>query len=222
MPFPRSNRPSVPLPLRLRRLVLRRRRLLAALLCCAAAGSTVQALIPAEARSSEVVVAAADLPAGQLLSPDDLRLVSVPVQALPPGYSTEISSVTGQRLATPLIQGSPLTATSLVGTGLLTGAPPGTAAVAVRPADPAMAALLSPGQLVDVILVGPSGLETPGPVSVLAAAAPVLWISPAASAWPAEASAEAGTVVLAAGSDDAAALAAASAAGAVHLVLTGG
>ncbi|MDN3482190.1 Flp pilus assembly protein CpaB [Arthrobacter sp. APC 3897] len=207
----------------MRRFLLRRRRLLAALLFCAAAGTAVQALLPPAAGEVSVVVSAADLPAGAVLTSRDLRTITVPAAAVPPGSFAAPGQTAGRRLATALQQGSPVLQTSLVGSGLLTGAPPGSVAVAVRPADPAMAGLLVPGQLVDVVLAGPDGLQNPdGPV-LLAAGTPILWTAAAdgAAAWPGSAETDA-LVVLAAAPDQAAALAAASGSGQVHLVLTGG
>lgn len=207
--------------LRLRRFMLRRRRLLAALTCCAAAGVAVQSLLPPESGGHALVVSAADLPAGAVLTAGDLRTVAVPEAAVPPDSFTSPDQAAGRRLATPLTRGSPLMQTSLVGTGLLTGAPPGTVAVSVRPADPAMARLLSPGQLVDVVAGSSDGQVSADPV-LLASAVPVLWTAAdGASAWPG--SAETGAlVVLAAAPAQAAALAAASGTGQVHLILTGG
>ena len=219
-----QSRPSQsgPVRSRLRRFVLRRRRLLAALLCCAAAGTGVQALLPPDSGEVRIVVSAADLPAGAVLTEQDLKILAVAAAAVPPGSFTAVAQLSGERLATPLKQGSPLMPTSLVGAGLLTGAPPGSVAVSVRPADPAIVQLLNPGQLVDVVLGHPDGLQPSGPPTVLAADAPILWTAEdGAEAWPGAGDSGA-VVVLAAAPGEAAALAAASGAGQVHLILTGG
>lgn len=214
--------PAAALVLRVRRFLIRRRRVLAALLCCAAAGTAVQALLPPDPGTVSLVIAASDLPAGSLLSAQHLRTVSVAASAVPPDSFTAAAQLSGRRLATPLKRGSPLMQTSLVGTGLLTGAPPGSVAVSVRPADPAIVALLAPGQLVDVVLAGPDGQQPAGNPQVLAAHAPVLWTAPdGASPWPGATEGGA-VVVLAAAADEAAALAAAAGAGHIHLILTGG
>ena len=150
------------------------------------------------------------------------RASAVAAAAVPPGSFTAVAQLSGERLATPLKQGSPLMPTSLVGAGLLTGAPPGSVAVSVRPADPAIVQLLNPGQLVDVVLGHPDGLQPSGPPTVLAAGAPILWTAEdGAEAWPGAGDSGA-VVVLAAAPGEAAALAAASGAGQVHLILTGG
>ena len=214
--------PAAALGLRLRRFLLRRRRLIAALLCCAAAGTAVQALLPADPGKVSLVVAAADLPAGALLTAGDLQTVPVAASAVPPDSFTDTAQLPGRRMATPLKRGSPVMQTSLVGVGLLTGAPPGSVAVAVRPGDPALIQLIAAGQLVDVILGGADGeLGAASPI-VLAADAPVLWTSQdGTGSWPG--SEESGAVVvLAAAPTEAAALAAASGSGRIHLVLTGG
>lgn len=192
------------------------------MLCCAAAGTAVQALLPADPGEVSLVVSAADLPAGALITAGDLQTVPVAASAVPPGSFTDPAQLSGRRLATPLQRGSPLMQTSLVGAGLLTGAPPGSVAVAVRPGDPALVQLISAGQLVDVILGGAEGDSGTASPEVLAADAPVLWTSPEGTgSWPG--SEESGAVVvLAAAPGDAAALAAASGSGRIHLVLTGG
>ncbi|WP_258059866.1 Flp pilus assembly protein CpaB [Arthrobacter sp. ZGTC212] len=222
-PYPApSPRFASALRLRLKRFLLRRRRLIAALLCCAAAGTAVQALLPPAAGENPLVVSASDLPAGAVLTSRDLRTVTVPAATMPPGSFAAPGQVAGQRLATPLKQGSPVLQTSLVGKGLLTGAPPGSVAVAIRPADPAMVALLAPGQLVDVVLAGSDGMQHSDSPVLLASGAPILWTAAdGASAWPGSAETDA-MVVLAAAPDQAAALASASGSGLVHLILTGG
>lgn len=198
---------------------MRTRRLLAALFCCAAVGVTVQALMPEDAAQTPVVTAGSDLPAGQTLEEGSLAVRTLPAGAVPPGTFSSPSELAGRRLATPLLAGTPVSETSLVGAGLLTGAPPGTAAVPVRPADPSVLELLRPGQLVDVVQSGSDPYGEPGAATVLAAAVPVLWTSPAAAgSWPGDGS-ESGLVVVAAAPNEASALAAAS--GSLHLVITG-
>ena len=64
-----------------------------------------------------------------------------------------------------------------MGPGLLTGAPPGSAAVPLRMADPSSIQLVSPGQLVNVVLTSGNGYEQASPSKVLAKAVPVLWTS---------------------------------------------
>ena len=134
-----------------RRFIIRRRRLLALLACCAAAGFAVEALAPADAERAAVVRAARDLPVGSVLESGSLETVQLPAEAVPPGAYEQSDAVVGRRLATPLRRGSPVTELSLAGSGLLAGAPPGTVAIPLRPADPSVLDLLGPGQLVTVV-----------------------------------------------------------------------
>ena len=138
----------------------------------------------------------------------------------------------GRRLATPLLRGSPVTDLSLAGAGLLSGTPPGTVAVPLRPADPSVLDLLEPGQPVTVVAApGDGGWDSAPPgndangAAVLAASVPVLWVAGAGSAgsgWPGAPDGGEGLVVVAADPLDAARLTAASGSGGIYLVLTGG
>ena len=233
---PDARFPSDPgaggLRLRLRRFLVRRRRLLAALACCAAAGAAVSGLAPPDAERSTVVLAARDLAAGSVLGPGSLKSASIPSEAVVPGSYSGPGPVVGRRLATPLLQGSPVTEVSLAGSGLLAGTAPGTVAVPLRPADPSVLALLDPGQLVTVVSAAEgtgwsASAETDagpdGKTEVLATSVPVLWVSGAAaggSLGPDRGGGE-GLVVVAADRNQASRLAAASGTGSLYLVLTG-
>ena len=215
---------------RFQRFIVRNRRLIAALACCAAAGAAVQALVPPEAEHAAIIQAARDLPAGSILEADSLATGSIPSEAVPPGAHTHPDKLLGRRLATPLLQGSPVTELSLAGPGLLSGSPPGTVAIPLRPADPSVLDLLAPGQPVTVVAAPRDGgwEAAPGGVDgavVLATSVPVLWISGSADTdrWPAASSGSGeGLVVVAADRKDAARLTAASGSGGIYLVLTGG
>ncbi|XAS63300.1 RcpC/CpaB family pilus assembly protein [Micrococcaceae bacterium Sec5.8] len=156
----------------------RNRRLAVALLLCLAAALTVQQLTPAPADSVSAVAAARDLPAGETLSPDDLTLLSVPHALVPAGSSYgSTDALQGQQLAVALRQGQLLSDSQLLGPGLLAGSRPGSAAVPLRMADPASIQLLSPGQLVNVVMTSGDAFDQPASSQVLAAAVPVLWTS---------------------------------------------
>lgn len=208
---------------RLRRFLIRRRRLLAGLAVAAAAGITVQALLPAGPATTAVVATAHDLPAGHLLTPQDLLLVRLPPEAVPPGALTGVEPAAGEVLAVPMLGRTVISRTVLVGDGMLTGAPDGTAAVPLRPADPAAAALLTPGVRVDVVVASEEGFDGSGDPEILAAGVPVLWVSGGGnpdSPWPGAAAGEAQEqlVVVAAPGADAPGLAVASVRGQVYLV----
>ncbi|MBD8044069.1 Flp pilus assembly protein CpaB [Arthrobacter sp. Sa2BUA2] len=210
---------------RLRRFTVRRRRLLAGILASLACGIAVEACLPPDARTVDVVTARADLPAGHVLTPGDLRVAALPAAGDSPGSFADTGAVTGKRLAVPLRAGSVLTDSFFVGPGLLAGMPAGTSAVPLRTADPAAAGLLSPGVLVDVMLAPDPGSSGAAEASLLAAGVPVLWIAgemaEGGGTWPGAAKADAGLVVVAAGGRDAAALAGASERGNLYLVLSG-
>lgn len=215
----RTNRPPAQI---IRSFVFRKRRLIAAALLCAAAGITVQALLPDDQSTQSVIVASADLPAGAVLDPSQLTTADLPADAVPKHAFRDVEGLIGQQLATPLYQGDVVAENFLVGAGLLAGAPEGTVAVPLRPADESIVQLLSPGLLVDVVLSTGNGYEVSAKNSVLARGLPVLWTASDAGAgpWP-DTGAQEGLVVVAANPADAAALAGASSTGQVHLVLTG-
>ena len=148
-----------------------------ALLLCIAAGITVQQLTPAPAYTVSAFAAARDLPAGETLGPDDLTVLSVPRGLVPAGSYGSNDSLQGKQLAVALRKGQLLSDSQLLGPGLLAGSPPGTAAVPLRMADPASIQLLSPGQLVNVVMTTGNGFDQPAASQVLAAAVPVLWTS---------------------------------------------
>lgn len=205
----------------------RRRRLLAALCLCAAAALSVQQLTPEPLRVVDILTATRDLPAGTTLGATDVAVVKVPQAAVAPGTLTSRDQASAARLATPLRQGQAVSTVSLIGPGLLVGTEPGTRAVPVRLSDPAAAELVSPGQLVTLVL-SPSatGDGTPAAGKVLAQHVAVLWKgSSATSATGLLATSGAGNneglLVVAAAGDQAVALAAASASGKIFLVLEG-
>lgn len=210
---------------RVRRFLFRRRRLLAALLFCAAAGLAVNQLIPVRSDVANAAIAAEDLPAGMILSGEQITTARLPTDGIPAGAFRDPKQLIGQQLATPLQSGSVIAPTSLVGPGLLTGTAPGTVAVPIRPTDPSTLELLAPGQLVDVVLSTGNGYEIDTANTILASNVAVLWTSdtgPAGGPWPAAGTQTGGLVVVAATPEQSTALAGASSSGKVHLVLTSG
>ncbi|MCC3296634.1 Flp pilus assembly protein CpaB [Arthrobacter caoxuetaonis] len=205
------------------RFLVRRRRTLAGLLAAAACGIAVQALLPADTRTEAAVAVTADLPAGHLLEARDLRTARVPAGTAPPGSLAGPDAAAGERLAVPVRAGTILTDSYFVGPGLLAGAPEGTVAVPLRPADKSATGLLSPGVIVDVILASATGFDGTVETTVLAAGVPVLWTAGEAGAggtWPGPAAEDAGLVVVAAKGQESAALAGAGERGNLYLVLS--
>jgi Flp pilus assembly protein CpaB len=137
------------------------------------------------------------------------------------GTFVDAAKVSGKQLAAPLRKGQLFTDAQLVGPGLLTGAPPGSAAVPLRMADPSSIQLVSPGQLVDVVLTSGLGYEQQSASKVLAAAVPVLWTSARegqSGQWLATGDSD-GLMVVAATPSQASALAGASTQGKLFFVL---
>jgi len=139
------------------------------------------------------------------------------------GFLQEGAAATGKQLAAPMRKGQLLTDAQLLGPGLLTGTPPGSAAVPLRMADAASIQLVSPGQLVNVVLTSANGFDHQGPSEVLAAAVPVLWTSNnggQSGQWLGTAETD-GLIVVAASPEQSSRLAGASTQGRLFFVLVG-
>jgi len=218
-----ASRPSDRLPLR-RRLsgaLIRNRRLAVALLLCVAAGIAVQQLTPAPAATVHALAATRDLPAGKALEAADVAILKFPQGMLPGGSYSDPASLQGKQLAIALRQGQLISDTQLLGPGLLAGHPPGSAAVPLRMADAPSIQLVSPGELINVVMSGSSGLDQPATSEVVAAAVPVLWTSAQggkADQWLASEETD-GLIVVAADPDQARRLAGASSQGKLFFVL---
>ena len=220
---PRGRRPDARPSRRAIRWLARNRRLAVALLLCVAAGITVQQLTPDPAHTVSAFATAKDLPAGATLGPEDLALLDIPRSLVPAGSYGSNDSPQGRQLAVALRKGQLLSDTQLLGPGLLAGSPPGSAAVPLRMADPASIQLLSPGQLVNVVMTTGDSFDQTTASQVLAAAVPVLWTSEHGSGggqWLAAGETE-GLMVVAADTDQARRLAGASTQGKLFFVLVG-
>jgi pilus assembly protein CpaB len=208
---------------RLARWLGRNRRLAIALLLCLAAAIGVHQLTPAPVDTVTGIAAARDLPAGTALAPSDLARVQVPPGMMAAGFLDQENQVAGKQLAAPLRKGQLLADAQLLGPGLLAGTPSGSAAVPLRMADPSSIQLVSPGQLVNVVLTGANGFDQQSPSEVLATAVPVLWTSGKGGSggqWLGTAETD-GLIVVAASAGQAARLAGASTQGKLFFVLVG-
>lgn len=143
---------------RVRRSVLRHRRGLAALAAAAAVLAGLLAVAPPEPATRVLLVAARDLPAGARLGAGDLRPTRVPVDVAPAGA---LSAADGEVLAAPVRRGEPVTDARIVGPGLLPrGSVADEEAVPIRLSDAAQAALLEPGDQVDLLATDPASGHT--------------------------------------------------------------
>lgn len=181
----------------------RRRGLLAAGLAAGAVATALPVVAPDPAAGTEVLAAARDVAAGAVVRAEDLAVVALPPDLVPDGALLPGADVVGRLAAGALRAREPLTDVRLVGPGLLASlGVDGLVAVPVRLADPAAAALLRPGDRVDV-LAASTAPDGPPAAAVVAAAAPVLAVPEATAA------AEGALVVLAAPPSTAARLASA-------------
>jgi Flp pilus assembly protein CpaB len=135
----------------LRRAVAWRRRLLAAGLAAGSVAFAIQALAPPPPAGTDVVVASRDLPAGAVVATGDLRLAHRPTGDVPHGVLTTTAAAVGRPVSSAVRRGEVLTDVRLVGPGALRGLAAGTVAAPVRIADGDSAALLHPGDVVDLL-----------------------------------------------------------------------
>ena len=99
--------------------------------------------------SSTVIVVSRDLPGGHRLGDDDLTVRTLDPALSPDGAATDTDTVIGIRLTAPVRRGEILTDARLAGSG--TGAD-SRRVVPVPLADPAVGALLAPGDVVDLVV----------------------------------------------------------------------
>ena len=113
-------------------------------------------------------MAARDLAAGAVLARADLRTAALPAGLVPAGAARELPALVGRTVAGPVRRGEALTDVRLVGPGLTAGlGPQESSAVPVRLADAEAAALVRPGDRIDVLgtpveAVGPSSRRRAG------------------------------------------------------------
>lgn len=198
-------------PRDLLRAAARHRALLAAGLAAASVAAGLSAVVPSPPTTVPVLTAAADLPAGRVLSAHDLAVAAVPPALVPDGALVDAAALAGRLLAGPVRRGEPLTDVRLLGPALL---PPGSdVAVPVRLAEPATAALVSAGDVVDVLSAAPDGGAA---ADVVATGLDVLAVPDLA-----DAAGEGALVVVAASRATAARLAAAAVTGRLSLMVHG-
>ena len=195
--------------LALRRALSRYRVLIAAGLAAAAVLTGLTALAPAAEPTVIVLTAARDLRSGAPLTAADLAQTTLPRDVAPSGVLVEVTAALGRLVAGPVRRGEPLTDVRLLGTDLIFGATE--VAVPVRVFEPATAALVRPGDRVDVLSASPEG----GPVATVVAADLAVLAVPALG----DAAGEGALLVLAADRPTASRLAAAAVSGRLSVVM---
>jgi pilus assembly protein CpaB len=113
-------------------------------------------------RGVPVVVAAGDIQAGDKLEAHDVRLITLPQSAVPPGAFTDTSQVLKRGAVLPISKGDFILKSKLAaleaGAGLPSMIPPGMRAVSVRVNDVvSVAGFVQPGTHVDVLSTGNQG-----------------------------------------------------------------
>ena len=179
---------------RLQRRWRRLQRPLAAVLV-AVGGFLLWAQVNAPTPTMPTVVAVSDVAAGEIVQAEDVQVVAWPADSHPPPAAASAEAIVGRRATAMIRSGEPLTEQRVVGPSVLAGAGPDAVAVSL-PADRwSGSGLIRPGDLVNV--VG----QTDGGPRTLAAAAPVLTLSPESGAVVAVPGSAAPAVVAAAATD---------------------
>ena len=171
-PLTRPSGPSGPARLvaplaAARRQVLRRRRLVAAACAAVAVVAGLSATSRPAPPTYDVVVAARDLPAGEVLDDGDLATVAFAPGSVPDGLAP---AAPGRVLAAPLTRGQPVTEVALVGPAM-TGDRDELRAVPVRLPDAGAVGLLQVGDEIDLVATDPreGTSETVAPGAVVLA-----------------------------------------------------
>lgn len=117
-------------------------------------------LVAAQPSRSKIAVASRDLNVGATLTPEDVRLVDWPADALPPGYVSSSEQIVGRGLITSVKTNEVLLETKLAskeaGAGLAITIPEGMRAVSVRVDEViGVAGFVLPGTRVDVLVTLP-------------------------------------------------------------------
>lgn len=176
-------------PLRsLARAVSWHRRKLAVVAAVAAVLVGMTAMAPDGPATLSVVRAGSQLAGGAVITRGDLDVEPIDADAAPQGALTDPAEVVGRVLAAPVAQGQVLTELALVSPRTPVGS--GQVVAPLRLADADLAALLRPGDLVDVLAVDEQSAEA----AVIATGVRVV-TRPAVSD-PAAGSATAGALVL--------------------------
>ncbi|ADB34779.1 SAF domain protein [Kribbella flavida DSM 17836] len=174
------------------------RRLLAGLFAAAAVYFALVAVSPPPAASTPVLAAARDLPGGLTPAAGDIRTLRLPTSTVPAGVLPPGTDLSHRVLATAVRSGEPLTDARFL---TPTAVPPGLLAYPLRLDDADIAALLRPGDRIDLYAASATADAS---ATRLAEAVPIL-------ALPAPTRSTGALVVLAASPGTAARLAQASA-----------
>jgi pilus assembly protein CpaB len=131
------------------------RRKLAVVAAIAAVLTGISAAAPAGPTMITVVKARSELPGGTVLSASDLVLDPVVASDVPAGVLTDMNDLIGKTLAGPVAENQMMTL--LTTTAAHAKVAPGHVIAPLKLADTALAALVRPGDMVDVIAADTDG-----------------------------------------------------------------
>jgi pilus assembly protein CpaB len=123
-------------------------------------------LMAAEPKKVDIVLTARALPVGAVVTERDVKVVSWPGDAVPPGYIRSVKDAVGRGVITPVAENEPLLATKMstkdAGGGLPIIIRDGMRALSVRVDEIiGVAGFVLPGTRVDVLLTLDKGLNRP-------------------------------------------------------------
>jgi len=133
----------------LRRAVSWHRRKLAVVAAVAAVLTGINAALPPDPPTVDVVRSAVRLDGGHVLGADDVSLARFPQDAVPDDALTSLDAAVGRTIASPVSKGQLLTELSVVAPGR--SARPGRVVAPLRLGDADLVALLRVGDAVDVV-----------------------------------------------------------------------
>lgn len=126
---------------------------------------------------ADVVVTTRDLSPGTELTTDDIRLETHTASTIPDGSHTDVDSVVGATLAGPARRGEVVTDVRVLGPRLAeSAAGPNARIVALPLADAALADLVRPGDIVDIV-AAPAAADAEGSARLIAVDAVVVLVS---------------------------------------------
>ncbi|MFI6425837.1 RcpC/CpaB family pilus assembly protein [Promicromonospora sp. NPDC050880] len=172
------SRPASPGLRRARRILWRWRFALAAALFGLAATLALHVLRPPPPPTVDIAITARPIAVGTQLTSEDVVLRPIAADAAPPGVAHAVHDLLGRVAVVGLPAGAPLHATLVSDDGVSAAAPRGSAVVPVRLSDDAVAALLRPGDRVDLLAGTTSGIEPATEPRYLARDALVLPVPP--------------------------------------------
>lgn len=126
-----------------------------------------------------VVVTTRDISPGTVLTGDDVSVENHSAKTIPDGTPGDVATVLGTTLAGPARRGEVLTDVRLLGKRLTEAAAgPDARIVPIHPADGALADLVRPGDVVDVVTAGAdSAVDSPSAPRIVAAGGVVVLVS---------------------------------------------